>query len=337
MLSCCLSFSEDRPCTTNQRPSCDDSTQASSESDDEINSGTNKRTSKFISYFKIPKTRQETAIETEPRENRTERYSTCCHDAVESADKGNTTEETESVNDSDPKVKTINTKNGTKQSSQCQWPSTTILCGDLWTCVFHQHHSSQSETAAPSVRCNQVMPSSFSPQHGYPQPQPLLVVPALEENVLKHSPDLSAVTRVASLPALAPPTRRRRLRSAADLKKLSDALAMVQEPQQMVPDVETLKAAFLVTSQRRQRRKSIHRTRSPGLSPIRESGLSNPSSPQLSLAGYSSPASRRTKVKETAFSSSDTRQHEAKKSVRRSQSDDDVIFTVRAPWHQPFQ
>jgi palmitoyltransferase len=329
-LCCCLSFSENPSCTTNQDP-----TQTSSESDDQTNSCANDRTSKLISYMKTPRTRQGTPIATEPRENRTERCSSC-YDTVESAESGNTTEETDLVTDSKQKVETVNTKNDTKQPSECQWPSTTSLCRDLWTCVFHQHHSSQSEPAAPSVRCNQVMPSSVSPDHGYPQPQPLLVVPALEENVLKHSPDLSAVTRVASLPALAPPSRRRRLRSVADLKKLSDALAMVQEPQQTVPDVETLKAAFVATSQRRQRRRSVHRTRSPGLSPIRESGFSNPPSPQLSLGGCSSPASRRSKVKETAYLSSDTCEQDAKNSVRRSERDD-VIFTVGTPWHQPFQ
>ncbi|PNF31271.1 hypothetical protein B7P43_G12650 [Cryptotermes secundus] len=334
VLCCCLPFSEHPSCTTNQHPSYGDSTQTSSESDNQINSGTNEGNTKCIYCVKTPRIRQGTPIETEPRESRTEHCSVC-HDSVESADNGTTTEETESVTDSDRKVETVNTKNDTKHPSQCQWPRTTIRCGALWTCVFRQHHSSQSEISAQSVRCNQIMPSSVSAPHGHPQPQPLLVVPALEENVLKHSPDFSAVAKEASLPALAPPTRRRRLRSVTDLKKLSDALAMVQEPQQKVPDVETLRAAFLATSQRRQRRKSIHRTRSPGLSPIRESGLSNPSSPQLS--GYSSPASRRSKVKETTFRSFDSGQHEVRKSVQRSQSNDDVIFTVRAPWQQPFQ
>jgi hypothetical protein len=152
------------------------------------------------------------------------------------------------------------------------------------------------------------------------------VVPAMEANILKHSPDFTPVTKIASLPALAPPTRRRRLRSVADLKKLSDALALVQEPQREVPDVETLKAAFLATSQRRQRRKSIHRTRSPALSPIRESGLSNPSSPQLSVAGYSGPAS----PQRPTFCTSDTRQYAPRKPIRRAQTGDDVIITVRA-------
>jgi hypothetical protein len=200
------------------------------------------------------------------------------------------------------------------------------------TCVHQCHHrGAQSESTAPNVRCNQVLPSSDSPLQDQPQPQPLLVVPAMEQNILKHSPEFTPVTKIASLPALAPPTRRRRLRSVADLKKLSDALAMVQEPQREVPDVETLKAAFLATSQRRQRRRSIHRTRSPALSPIRESGLSNPSSPQLSVAGYSRPAS----PQRTTFRPSDTRQYEPRKPMRRVQTDNGVILTVSAPHPRP--
>jgi hypothetical protein len=176
-----------------------------------------------------------------------------------------------------------------------------------------------------------VLPSSGSSPQDHFQPQPLLVVPAMEENMLKQSPDLTPVTKIASLPALAPPTRRRRLHSVADLKKLSDALAMVQEPQREVPDVETLKAAFLATSQRRQRRRSIHRTRSPALSPIRESGLSNPSSPQLSVAGYSRPAS----PQRPAYCTSDSPQYAQRKPVRRAHTDGDVIVTVRAPQSRP--
>jgi hypothetical protein len=225
----------------------------------------------------------------------------------------------------DDKVGALSGKNDLEQPCRHQWPSTSLLCGSLWTCVQHKHRSSQSESTAPSFRCNQVMPSSDSSPQRHPQPQPLLVVPAL-----KHSPDFVPVTKVASLPALAPPTRRRRLRSVADLKKLSDALAMVQEPQQKVPDVETLKAAFLATSQRRQRRRSIHRTRSPALSPIRESGLSNPSSPQLSAGSCSSSAAPRP-VRQGESTFCDSTRHQApRKPMRETQSDGDgAIFTVR--------
>lgn len=331
MLCCCQSESEQPSCTSNEHPSCRDTTRVSCDTGNQINGSMGEGHSKFRIYFKTPRTRKGTPIETEPRENRSRR-SGCCHDAVEYADGKRTTEELESAGGVDDKIGASNRKNDSKQPCRHQWPSTTTFCRNLLTCVHQCHHrGAQSESTAPNVRCNQVLPSSDSPLQDQPQPQPLLVVPAMEQNILKHSPEFTPVTKIASLPALAPPTRRRRLRSVADLKKLSDALAMVQEPQREVPDVETLKAAFLATSQRRQRRRSIHRTRSPALSPIRESGLSNPSSPQLSVAGYSRPAS----PQRTTFRPSDTRQYEPRKPMRRVQTDNGVILTVSAPHPRP--
>ncbi|XP_069689175.1 uncharacterized protein [Periplaneta americana] len=313
MICCCPS------CTTNRTPSSQVNTQTRSDSTEH---------SKFHRYFKTPKTRRSTPTQTEPREGRHKCFN-CCHTSVEPAD-DRRTEEVQSISGSDDKVGVNGSKKDNKQCQQ-QWPSTTTLCGNLWTCVTHQYRNSQSESSTSNVRCNQVMPSSDGSPQRHPQPQPLLVVPALEENILKSSPELTPVTKIATLPALAPPTRRRRLRSVADLKKLSDALAMVQEPQQKVPDVETLKAAFLATSQRRQRRKSIHRTRSPALSPIRESGLSNPSSPQLSAPGYSRTASPQTSdVEESTFCATDKR-----RTITRTASENDAIFTVRTPRLRP--
>ena len=268
-------------------------------------------------YFKTPRIRKDAKTDSDTRGNRKKCFS-CCHTAVEPVDE----RKTPAISHSSSNERLGTVKNGATEPCQHRWPSASTLCGNLWTCVLHPNGESQSETSTPNVRCNQVMPSTGGSPQIHPQPQPLLVVSALEENILKRSPDLTPVTKAATLPALAPPSRRRRLRSVADLKKLSDALAMVQEPQQKVPDVETLKAAFLATSQRRQRRRSIHRTRSPALSPIRESGLSNPSSPQLSMPGHSSPPS----TEESTFSCGSGRRY-----MRRTQSDDDVIFTVRTP------
>lgn len=337
MLCCCVSLAEHASCTANQRPSSGDTPQTSTESNRRMNSDTAEGHAKCLSNVKMPITRKGTPIESEPRENRTKHCSSCCHFAVESPVDREGTEETESITDRNDKVGAVDNKNEPKQSCHHQWSSTVRVCSNLWTCMQHQHRSFQSETTAQSIRCNQVMPSSDSTPQGHSQSQLLLVVPALDENIRKYSPDFTPANKVTALPALAPPTRRRRVRSVADLKKLSDALAMVQEPRQKGPDVQTLTAAFLATSQRRQRRKSIHRTRSPGLSPIRESGLSNPSSPQLLPRDCRSLVSQRSRTQETTFGDSATHQHAAREPLRGTESDDDVIFTVPAPRRRPYQ
>lgn len=335
-LCCRVSVAEHPSCTTNQHPSNGDPPQTITESNSRMNGDTAEGHAKCIAHFKILMTRKGTPTESEPRVNRTKHCSSCCHVAVESPLERKVTEETESITEINDKVGAVNSKRESKQPCHPHSSSPASFCSNLWACMHHRHRSCQSETTGQSIRCNQVMPSSDSTPQGHPHSQTLLVVPALEQNILKHSPDFSPANKVTALPALAPPTRRRRLRSVADLKKLSDALAMVQEPQQKAPDVQTLTAAFLATSQRRQRRKSIHRTRSPGLSPIRESGLSNPSSPQLSVPDCRSPLSRRSRIQETALGDSDTRRHAGSNTVQRTEGDD-VIFTVRVPRRQPYQ
>ena len=72
-----------------------------------------------------------------------------------------------------------------------------------------------------------------------------------------------------TLPALPPPSRRK-MRNPTDLQELTDSLTFLQQQQhpRYLPNI------------RRQRRKNVLRNRSPTLSPIHESGLSNPTSPQ---------------------------------------------------------
>lgn len=79
--------------------------------------------------------------------------------------------------------------------------------------------------------------------------------------------DTQAQTNVNAPPNLPPPSRRK-IRNPTDLQELADSLTFVQQPSRFanVP--------------RRQRRKNVLRNRSPTLSPIHESGLSNPTSPQ---------------------------------------------------------
>lgn len=69
------------------------------------------------------------------------------------------------------------------------------------------------------------------------------------------------------LPVLPPPSRRK-IRHSADLQDLTNSLSFVQQ------------SSRCNSSARRQRRKNAMRNRSPTLSPIHESGLSNPASPQ---------------------------------------------------------
>lgn len=72
-----------------------------------------------------------------------------------------------------------------------------------------------------------------------------------------------------TMPALPPPTRRKIPPNPTDLEELAETLSQ-QQQQLRIPPV----------NYRRQRRKHFMRTRSPTLSPIHESGLSNPTSPQ---------------------------------------------------------
>lgn len=77
---------------------------------------------------------------------------------------------------------------------------------------------------------------------------------------------------VTEIPS-APPPNRRKIKSSTDLQDLAETLSIIQPSGGVrVPPNHTV---------RRQRRKNVLRNRSPTLSPIHESGLSNPTSPQL--------------------------------------------------------
>lgn len=83
----------------------------------------------------------------------------------------------------------------------------------------------------------------------------------------------SSENNLASVPS-APPPNRRKIKNSNDLQDLADSLSIIQPSigMRVVPPVHPL---------RRQRRKNVLRNRSPTLSPIHESGFSNPTSPQL--------------------------------------------------------
>lgn len=84
---------------------------------------------------------------------------------------------------------------------------------------------------------------------------------------------LSHESHSGSVPS-APPPNRRKIKNSTDLQDLADTLSIIQPSSGVrgIPPNHQI---------RRQRRKNVLRNRSPTLSPIHESGLSNPTSPQL--------------------------------------------------------
>lgn len=84
-----------------------------------------------------------------------------------------------------------------------------------------------------------------------------------------------------TVPTLSPPSRRK-MNSTTDLRKIVDTLAFHQE-QHSLNDKNTIQLPSInnaLSAHRRNRRKNVLRNRSPALSPIHESGLSNPTSPK---------------------------------------------------------
>ncbi|KAL9707499.1 hypothetical protein quinque_011017 [Culex quinquefasciatus] len=87
-----------------------------------------------------------------------------------------------------------------------------------------------------------------------------------------------------TMPALPPPVRRKLKNTTDDLQDLVNTLALVQQQQQQQQQQQNQQPMIRIPihpSYRRSRRKTLIRNRSPTLSPIHESGLSNPTSPQL--------------------------------------------------------
>ncbi|XP_016938950.2 uncharacterized protein [Drosophila suzukii] len=95
--------------------------------------------------------------------------------------------------------------------------------------------------------------------------------------------DDSVTTYTLTLPpALPPPTRRKMNQTSQELAELAETLGFASNLQHNQHNSQTNSRTLpsLGNVYRRQRRKHFLRTRSPTLSPIHESGLSNPTSPQ---------------------------------------------------------
>lgn len=107
------------------------------------------------------------------------------------------------------------------------------------------------------------------------------------ENSLRHTKNKIYViprrsNSLNSLPALPPPSRRQI--QSVSLKELNEILAYAQRPQ----STSTVLRRPLNPARKQLRRKSnpqLKPTKSPNLSPIHESGLSNPSTPHLKDRG----------------------------------------------------
>ncbi|KAJ8951706.1 hypothetical protein NQ314_007647, partial [Rhamnusium bicolor] len=119
---------------------------------------------------------------------------------------------------------------------------------------------SQSHQSPQVVRNNQVVPVPNETNSA----EPIQTV-----NNLVPVPCYPEVSRRANtLPALPAPTRRRLISET----ELANALSVLQQQQQQ-------RCGSRRPLYRRRRRSVVHRPKTPALSPIRESGLSNPASP----------------------------------------------------------
>ncbi|KAH8389179.1 hypothetical protein KR200_003937 [Drosophila serrata] len=164
----------------------------------------------------------------------------------------------------------------------------------------HQHH------AGSGIKQNQIRPLQLQAAgRGYATstttPTPPASSPSrssLESSEVSTSPssggqkevmllptsvirDDSVTTYTLTLPpALPPPTRRKMNQTSQELAELAETLGFASNLQQQSCQTNSRTLPSLGNVYRRQRRKHFLRTRSPTLSPIHESGLSNPTSPQ---------------------------------------------------------
>ncbi|KAH8378286.1 hypothetical protein KR093_010521, partial [Drosophila rubida] len=130
--------------------------------------------------------------------------------------------------------------------------------------------------------------SELSTEHGAKE---LMLLPT---SVIRD--DCVTTSYQLTLPPALPPPTRRKMPNASELAELAETLGFVTSHAPATPSSHSTsncnrQLPGLGNVYRRQRRKHFLRTRSPTLSPIHESGLSNPTSPQPlrhSLAGSAS-------------------------------------------------
>nr|XP_023022139.1 uncharacterized protein LOC111510442 [Leptinotarsa decemlineata] len=129
------------------------------------------------------------------------------------------------------------------------------------TCNLGHNKKRTNQTHQPSSlsRNNQVVPNNSSVQTNQDSIQTV-------NNLVPVSCYPEVPQRANMLPALPAPPRRRLISEM----ELANALSVLQQQQ---------RCASRRPLYRRRRRSVVHRPKTPALSPIRESGLSNPASP----------------------------------------------------------
>lgn len=164
------------------------------------------------------------------------------------------------------RIQRENTQSGIrKRSEMFRYLFSTCVVRSLFTRATPSNE--QNGGISPTVRRNQVKPIVVEIPKNVQTVSLIGDISAAETT--SNKPIRSA--SVSSLPALPPPTRRQI--HSVSLKELGDVLAFVQQPRRPMQPLR-----------RHYRRRSIPQLRptmSPTLSPIHESGLSNPSTPHM--------------------------------------------------------
>lgn len=125
------------------------------------------------------------------------------------------------------------------------------------------HNRRRNHLQSQVARTNQVVPvSSISNESSY-TPEIVQTV----NNLVPVPCYPEVIRRANALPALPNPPRRRLVSEM----ELANALTILQQQQRC--------QRRSLSQYRRRRRSVVHRVKTPALSPIRESGLSNPASP----------------------------------------------------------
>ncbi|XP_065357635.1 uncharacterized protein LOC135951829 [Calliphora vicina] len=159
-------------------------------------------------------------------------------------------------------------------------------------CCQHKH-SYGSNSSATTNSPNNTLTESSREHSSYSDSSSGMTTPCsqatyktsvLPTSIIRDDTSVTYTTPIGiTLPPALPPPTRRRIPNTADLEELAETLAFASsQPSNAanssynpIPRLPTINNVY-----RRQRRKHFLRTRSPTLSPIHESGLSNPTSPQ---------------------------------------------------------
>lgn len=173
----------------------------------------------------------------------------------------------------------------------------------------HGHGVGVAEQQVATIKQNQIRPLQLQPDRGYDSgtsvtqatPPPPISSPS---HSASSSSDLSSISNstgnkevmllptsvirddsvttsyTLTLPPALPPPTRRKMPNPSELAELAETLGFVSSGTHGTAGSNSRQLPSLGNVYRRQRRKHFLRTRSPTLSPIHESGLSNPTSPQ---------------------------------------------------------